>query len=335
MTKFNLQSLLFAFIVLALVLTGKTGGEDSAYAPAKAGLNSAGLAVESVLSTAESVQPKFERPSAKSAAAAVTRERFTGTVINFALPEPVRTPAAPPAITARAALVKELKTGTELFLKDGLKRWPLASLTKLMTAVIARENFRPNQRVTVSAAAVDSAGSAGDFKGGEIFRAADLINTALIISSNDAAAALADFYGSREFLELMKIKAAAIKMNDTVFFDPHGLSVLNQAVIADLEKLVYYILKNHPAILEVTTRPQITITELNSGTDRVISSNNQFAGRPEFLGGKTGYLEDANGNLISLFTDAEREKQFLIIVLGASDRVQETEKLYQWAKLNF
>lgn len=335
MTKFNFQSLLFALIMLLLVLTGKSGGQDSAYVSAKDGFNSAGLAAESILNTKENVMPEIQRPRTQSAAAAISRERFAGTVINFALPEPARIPAAPPAITARAALVKELKTETKLFEKDGLKRWPLASLTKLMTAVVARENFRPSQRVILSAAAVESVGSAGDFRSGEIFRAEDLINAALVISSNDAAAALSDFYGAREFLEQMKVKAAAIKMNDTVFFDPTGLSVLNQAVIADLEKLVAYIAKNHPAIFEITARPQITITELNSGQDRRLSNNNRFAGRPEFLGGKTGYLEDADGNLISLFTDAERKKQFLIIVLGASDRFEETEKLYQWAKLNF
>ena len=330
MSKFNLQSILFAFIVLALVLTGKTGARDSAYAPAESQFNSASLTA--IL--APGAGAVSDNVSA-IAPGAVTRERFSGAIVDFAVPEPAREPIAPPATTAQAALVKELKSGAKIFEKDGSRRWPLASLTKLMTAVVARESFRGGERVTVGAAAVESAGSAGDFQAGEVFRAEDLINAALVISSNDAAAALADFYGARDFVEKMNAQAMTLKMEETIFFDPTGLSVLNQTGVADLEKLVSYILKHHPAVFEVTTRPKITVTELNSEKARSIGNNNRFAGRPDFLGGKTGYLDDANGNLISLFTDAKRENQFLIIVLGADDRFLETEKLYEWAKKNF
>jgi len=174
--------------------------------------------------------------------------------------------------------------------------------------------------------------TAGDFKPGEIFSASDLMKAMLVVSSNDAAEALANSYDYQNFRNLMRGKSFELEMNDTSFSDPSGLSILNQSTPADLEKLINYILKNRPEIFEIT-RANSIIKEISSGKARKILNNNKFAGRTDFLGGKTGYTDEAGGNLISLFQANGRK--LLIIIFGSQDRFGETEKLRDWVKSNF
>ncbi len=219
-----------------------------------------------------------------------------------------------PSITSIIALVKYLDNNLNIFELNINNRWPTASLTKLMTAVIAIEKGELNKEITINK---DT---------GEIFTAEDLIKTMLIISSNDAAVALAEAI-SPEFIQLMNQKAAELKMAETRFKDPTGLSFLNQSTVNDLTKLINYIYYNHPQIFEITRQEEIEILELNSGEIRKLTNINQFAGQPDFIGGKTGFIDASGGNLISLFN--KQGRLILIIVLGSKDRFTDTEKLFE------
>jgi len=148
----------------------------------------------------------------------------------------------------------------------------------------------------------------------------DLIKIMIVTSSNHAAAALADFYvfNQKEFVKLMNKKAADLSMGQTVFFDPAGLSPLNQSTANDIKKLIKYIDNNHSEILAYSQ-------EKVFGDFKNI---NHFAGQSNFLGGKTGYLEEAKQNLVSLFLVDNR--RILIIVLGAEDRFGQTQDLLNY-----
>ena len=248
-------------------------------------------------------------------------------------PEPAKPFRAPPRVLARAALVKDLSRESIYFEKNLSQRWPLASITKLMTALVALENFSKDGEVKISPRAVATEGLSGGFTVGEVFKVADLIKALLIVSSNDAATALADYLGSQKFLELMRSRAFDLGLSQTTFIDPSGLSILSQSTISDLEKLTAYILKNRPIIFEISALPQAQIKELTSMRSRLLINNNKFAGEPNFVGGKTGYTEEASGNLLSILS--YKSSLFLIIVFGAEDRVEETQKLYTWLKSNF
>lgn len=215
------------------------------------------------------------------------------------------------------------------------KRWPIASLTKLMSSVIAIEKIGINNSINISQKAVDTEGMSGEFIIGETFRAIDLIKAMLMVSSNDAAMALAEKISEKEFVRLMVQKAKELKMAETNFSEPTGLSYLNQSTSEDLIKLVNYIYFYHPEIFEMSAVKERKIYNLDSTAFKKLTNINQFAGEKhlnfEFLGGKTGYISDETGrNLISVFKNSD--KIILTVVLGAENAFNETKKMLECVK---
>ena len=123
----------------------------------------------------------------------------------------------------------------------------------------------------------------------------------------------------------MQKKAAELKMFQTSYLEPTGLSFINQSTANDLARLVNYARQNHPELLEISRQKEIEIFELKSKKSRKLLSVNRFAGQPDFIGGKTGYIEESGRNLIALFNI--NGKIILSIVLGADDSFKETEKI--------
>ena len=219
---------------------------------------------------------------------------------------------------SKIALVSDLDDNTDFIGYNINQRWPLASITKLMTAVLAIEEIGKEKETVVSENAIAAEGDSGKLKAGELRKVEDLIKIMILTSSNDAAAALAEFYafGLPDFVELMNKKAADLGMSQTVFFDPTGLSPINQSTANDIRKLMKYIALNHPEILDYSR-------EKVFGN---LQNINIFAGQSDFLGGKTGYLEEAKENLVSLFSANNR--RIIIIVLGSENRFEQTWELF-------
>lgn len=220
---------------------------------------------------------------------------------------PVSNLADPPPIDLESAVAVNLATDF-YYLKIGAdRRWPIASLTKLLTAVTVLEDI----------------GYQSPIKG--------LIERMMVVSSNEAAEQLAGLYADRgQFIEKINAEARSLGMAQTGVFDPTGLSFLNQSTAVDLEKLVRYVIKNQPLIFQLSRQPEIIV---DGGKLRNI---NRFAGRSYFMGGKTGYTDEANGNLISIFQ--LRGQPILIIVLGAAnyeERFNQTETLFQWISKSY
>lgn len=204
-------------------------------------------------------------------------------------------------IASKSALARELNGETIFYELNSRQRWPIASLTKLMTGVIALEKNDATKEVS------------------------DLIKIMMLISSNEAAEQLATLYGRENFVAAMNAKAKELVMDQTSFFDANGLSFLNQSTVTDLYKLVNYIASKRPQLLQWSREEELTINGLK------YVNINKFVGRSDFLGGKTGYTDEANGNLISIFVTPK--KPVVIIVLGAADQVErfeQTKKLLEW-----
>lgn len=237
-----------------------------------------------------------------------------------------------PSPKAKAAFVKLLSPEFDFYRLNANDRWPLASLTKLMTAVIALEEMGQDKIVTITPAAVATEGPAGNLEVGEEYRVRDLVKAMLVVSSNDAAVGIAEFYGLEQFISRMNVKAALLGMRQTSFTDPTGISFLNQGTAEDLEKLVKYIYEKRPELLEITRQKSVRILELSKSREKELLNINNFAfnGHPDFVGGKTGFTDEAGGNLLSIFD--YRGKKVLVIVFGTEDRFGETEKLYNWVK---
>jgi serine-type D-Ala-D-Ala carboxypeptidase (penicillin-binding protein 5/6) len=207
------------------------------------------------------------------------------------------------------------------------RRWPIASITKLMTAVILREQFELSTNITLGPKAISTEGIAGDFEEGEIFRANDLLKAMLVVSSNDAATALQGRFGDK-LVTLMQNKAWQLGMSETTFADVTGLSFLNQSTTRDLARLAEYVYKSHPDLFGLTRSTEIGITEVGSGKERTLHNNNKFAGKPGFIGGKTGFIDQSGENLLSIFQSGG--EQYLVIVLGSENRYKQTQEVYDY-----
>ncbi len=230
-------------------------------------------------------------------------------------------------IEASNVLIADLLSSEKYFEKNTTKRWPIASLTKLMTSYVALEKLNTADVVTLKREDIDI-NESGIFAEGQQYSVRDLIRVMLISSRNTAATALANYYGIGNFLAEMNAQAVEWGMSDTHFEDPSGLSISNQATALDLMKLAQGITKDNPDIWKITENTRVSIKELT--TKKIISSDstNQFAARGDFFGGKTGYIPASDGNLLTIFLYQKRT--IVIIVLGSQDRFGETEKIYNW-----
>jgi D-alanyl-D-alanine carboxypeptidase (penicillin-binding protein 5/6) len=237
-----------------------------------------------------------------------------------------------PEIEAKAAISFKIgKREKILFKKNEKDVLPIASLTKLMTALISLENYDLSDPIKISKLAEkqDDVPNYGNLKEGEVFSVKKLLNLMLVYSSNDAAYAIAEKMRVEKFVEKMNQKAKEIGMEKTIFFNPTGLKDgnLNLSTAEDLLKMVNYILKERPEIFEMTKEKGIYDVK-NSIFDVKILENQKL------IGGKTGYLPEpeVGGCMIYIFEN-ENGTLFINIVLGTKsveERVNQIQKLVDW-----
>jgi D-alanyl-D-alanine carboxypeptidase (penicillin-binding protein 5/6) len=242
---------------------------------------------------------------------------------------------APPALAAEAALVADLTTGARFMGQNASERWPLASVTKLMTATVVLDKMSPAQKITITQDAFNVDPSEKNLHVGDTYTTGDLLRFLLLPSSNVAAEALADAYGRTGFIAEMNARATAWGMANTHYADPSGLAVGSQSTANDLVLLAQKIYSDYPDILTITRTSPVTVTEIGSGDQVVVKSINEFAGETDFIGGKTGYTDQANGNLLSIFS--YEGHPIVVVMLGTDDgtRFANTETLYNWFTANF
>ncbi len=238
-----------------------------------------------------------------------------------------------PQISSKIIFVKDLDSQKNLYSFGTEKRWPIASISKIMTALIALEKIGSDKIQTISQTALDTEGIAGDLKLNEKYSIKDLVRIMLFVSSNDAAVSISEFYGQDNFIQEMNAKAKELGMTETRFFDCTGLSVINQSNTEDLTKLTQYVLKNRPEIFEFTKTKELSVVELSGNLVKFFTNINYFGGQTDFIGGKTGFIESSEQNLLSLFS--YRGHKIFIMILGSGDRFGDTQKILEWVKNSY
>lgn len=245
--------------------------------------------------------------------------------------------ALPPALPYEDALVADLSTGQAIMSANADNRWPMASITKLMNATIVLDTMSMSQEITITPEmmAVDPAEKT--LHAGDTYTVEDLLHVMLMPSSNVAAEAFAESYsgGRAQFIALMNQRAAEWGMTNTFYGDPSGLSATNESTPDDLMKLAQKVYASYPEILAITDTPQITITDPITNKQVLVKSINQFAGQPNFIGGKTGYTDQADGNLLSIFNYENHPVLFVVLGTNDSARFTITQTLYNWFVGNY
>ncbi len=246
---------------------------------------------------------------------------------DFNVPEPV--------LEAKAAALFDVPSGRFLYSKNINRRLPIASITKLMSAVVILENLNLNDVFTVPPEDVNVDGKGADFYKNEKLLGSDLFKVMLIKSSNDAAMAFATAAGKMEidFVAKMNEKAQAIGMFNTKFADPAGLADQDAfSTASDLVKLMRYA-GGYDLISQALKTKSATVTSADGTTTHHLINTNQLLGQtPEVIMGKTGYTDGALGTMV-LEAGTNKSRDIVIgVILGSNDRFGEAVKLIRWGE---
>lgn len=223
-----------------------------------------------------------------------------------------------PDVTAEAYLVADLDSGEVIMSKNPNVQLPIASLTKLVTALTELEVINQFKTATVSDTAVAAWGDAGGLLAGEEVPIKELIYPLLLESSNDAAEVLAEYYGRKQFVTSMNDKVRSIGLTSTRLVDPSGLGDDNFSTVTDLFKLSKYIYDNKYYVFETTRLKEHKFGE------HLWHNNNPFVFSATYFGGKNGHTTTARDTQIALFKLplSEFEKRRIAVIVLKSDNAK-------------
>lgn len=248
-------------------------------------------------------------------------------------------------IYAKNYLLVDLGSGTVLASKAESDRVPIASTTKIMTAVIVLENFQLDETVTISETAANQIGATANFRVGEKIKVIDLLKCLLIKSANGAAYALAEHLngpgekGPQKFIALMNDKATSLGMANTEYHDPAGLDVTGWSSARDLVTITTQALKN-PVFAEIVKTPSAVVTDVTGQIWHKLENSNRLVkdwDYPGAIGVKTGFMPEAGHCLVSA---AKRDDHTLISVVLNTNAdtptasAEESRKLLDWGFTN-
>ncbi|MBI5079575.1 D-alanyl-D-alanine carboxypeptidase [Candidatus Wolfebacteria bacterium] len=230
-------------------------------------------------------------------------------------------------LQAQAALAISVDGGRVYYNKNIETQRPIASLTKLMTAIVVLENYDLDKVVRISSNAVKREGIMGYLKVNEEITARSLLGVMLIDSSNDAAFALAE--QRKDFIFLMNKKAEELGLKNTHFSDPDGLNAAgNYSSAIDVSKIFGYLINKHPEAFEILKTKNMVVYSSNGKIEHRLENTNELLGaNDEVIAGKTGYTDNAGGCLALLI-----KGDIITVVLGSSDRFGESGKIIKWLK---
>lgn len=242
------------------------------------------------------------------------------------------TPSSPldrPVIKASALYLVELQSGRVLLEKDATRRLPPASLTKIMTALVALESAPLQEVVKIHPRAIVHH-SSYNFRSGEEFILRDLLTAMLVASANDACEAIAWHIGGddKRFVAIMNERADRLGLENTHFANPCGFDAPGHySTAADLAKLTEQALQQpfFPMMVRTLVRD---ITTVDGARKMSLHSTNELLVDPDVNGVKTGYTSKAGRCLIaSMFKDGHR---LLLVALNVVDQWEQASRLLRY-----
>lgn len=253
-----------------------------------------------------------------------------------------------PEITAEAAIFVEANTGQILYSKNSKLKKPIASLTKIMTAIIALEHKQYNDTFIVSKRAEETEPDEMMLIAGEKMTLEELLSGIFLVSANDASEVLAEqTTGIRsEFIEEMNTKAKILGMHDTLFINPSGLEEddpIDPTKLRDRYSTAYdvalmsrYLIARWPEIVRITSSPHIYLPRTENHQDyELYSGINLLTTYPGVLGLKTGFTPEAGLTLVTLAKKGDSE--VIGVLLNCTSRRDDAQKMldYSFKKLGY
>ena len=251
-----------------------------------------------------------------------------------------------PEILAHSFLVQLIGDDMPLLERRVSKQMHPASLTKILTALLAAEELDPNASVVFSEFAKAAGEKESHVPQGEAFLRNDALRFMLIESANDAAVAVAEAIGRKrgafsfqDAMALFKIaayqKAGQLGLANSQFQNPTGLDHEDHYTTAqDLFLLVSDAWEHHPELWEFSRAIDADITSLNNHIYHIKATNQLLSEFPGIIGGKTGLTDAAKGALILLYP-VRPNRTAVIVILGSDNRFQDGRQLVRWLEEAF
>ncbi len=240
-----------------------------------------------------------------------------------------------PNITARSAFFIDTQTGEVLFEKNAHEKVSIASLTKIMTVIVALENLKYDDSVNITQKEADMEPDHMLLKVGEKLTVEELLDGIFLVSANDGAEALADnATGSREeFINLMNSKSAQLGMKDSKFINPTGLEEDDNSQYStayDVALMSRYAINRWPHLVDISSQPHIYLPETATHQDYdMFSGINLLTTYPGVVGFKTGFTPEAGLTLVTLARKGGHE--VLGVILGSTDRRDDAKELLDYS----
>lgn len=235
-------------------------------------------------------------------------------------------------VSATGVYVIDLNSGTVIYQKNPHKKHAPASLTKIMTSIVALDYYKEDTILKV-VNAQRSLGNTIDLNKGDELFAVDVVHGLLIPSGNDAAVTLAENYpgGYKSFIDKMNQKVAELGLENTQFSNVSGVEGPAHYTTAHDISMIAINALERPLFKNIISQKNATFKSLK-GTKYTVQSTNILLNKPGYFGVKTGWTPEAGECLVLL---AERDSHpILITVLNSQDRFGEAEKITNWAYKN-
>lgn len=230
-------------------------------------------------------------------------------------------------ISAKSFVVGDLDTGKIIFSNDAERSRPIASISKLMTALVAKEYMSPTGTIFVSKEAKVGQ-CTSDLKVGNKIALNDMLYPLLLASDNEAAEAIAITYGRGDFVKLMNAKASELGLPSMRFSDPSGLSPKNSANANDLFLFSKYLYENRNDIISITKAKRYKIPDHNW------VNIGKFIDDEDYLGGKNGYTDEAGRTIIAIFKEkiGQEYHNIAFVLLDGVDNKNDIAQLRTFIK---
>lgn len=242
----------------------------------------------------------------------------------------------PPEINGTAAVVIEQTSGKVLYNKSmNEKRYP-ASTTKVMTALLALENLKLDEKITLPQDFVNVGEASLGLLPGAKQTVEELLMALMLRSANDAGQAIAiGVSGSEEaFVELMNQRAAELGLTGTHFMNPHGLHNDEHYTTAYDLAMIARVAMDNEDFRRIVKTSQFTVKRLNGGEDFEVYNRNSLLDQYQFADGiKNGYTRQAGNCLVG---SATRDgMQLIVVVMNSNDVYTDSQKLLEWGFANY
>lgn len=246
---------------------------------------------------------------------------------------PVSANIAPPEVSATSILITDLDSGIVMYEKNPHQRLKPASLTKIMTSLVALDYYNTDSVLSVKNGQ-NATGSTVKLKKGDKLNASDLLFALLVPSGNDAAITLAENYpgGYQAFIDRMNSKATEMGLQNTHFVNVSGVESPNHYTSAYDISIIAQSALQRPLFASIVSTQKVTIKSLK-GNFYPLETTNILLGEPGIFGVKTGWTPEAGECLVILVE--KDDHKVLISLLNSSDRFGEAQKLYDWVFTNF